>query len=86
MVDIINSDTDKMSVYIVRGFMCVCAAILVGLLFWIGTNVADIPVIKAEITVLNGQLTSQGAENAKRLDDHETRIRKLETEIPRGRK
>lgn len=54
-------------------------AILLGLLGWIGLNIADIPVIKNEITQIKEGMSAQVQINVKRLDDHEARLRNLES-------
>lgn len=61
-----------------RWLATISTAILLSLLGWIGVNIADIPVIKTEITQIKEGMSAQVQINVKRLDDHETRIRTLE--------
>lgn len=51
--------------------------IIIGLMGWIGLNVADIPVIKTQMTMLATSVSQEGW-IAKKLDDHETRLRHIE--------
>lgn len=50
-------------------------SVLLALLAWIGTNVAQIPVINTEIRQLKEMISNVVT---KQLDDHELRIRDLE--------
>lgn len=49
-----------------------------GILGWIGLNIADIPVIKTEIVQIKEGIGVQLQISLKRLEDHEERIRILE--------
>lgn len=61
-----------------RWMATIGTAILLGLLGWIGLNIADIPVIKSEIAQIRTSIADQVFINVKRLDDHEDRLRVLE--------
>ena len=51
--------------------------IIISLMGWIGVNVADIPIIKTQLTAVVQQIGHDGWISEK-LDDHESRIRKME--------
>jgi hypothetical protein len=53
------------------------SVIIIGLMGWIGLNVADIPVIKNQMTTLALSVSQEGW-IAKKLDDHENRLREIE--------
>lgn len=61
-----------------RWMATIGTAILLGMLGWIGLNIADIPVIKTEIVQIKEGMSAQVQINVKRLDDHEARLRDLE--------
>jgi hypothetical protein len=54
------------------------SAIIILLMGWIGANVSDIPVIKNQMTALASAVSQEGW-IAKKLDDHENRIRAMES-------
>lgn len=55
------------------------SSVLLAVIFWIGTNVAHIPVIDEQIHELREELQENVT---KRINDHEGRIRKLEGTTP----
>lgn len=73
-----NKKSSGLSDGFLRWMATIGTAILLGLLGWIGLNIADIPVIKTEITQIKEGMSQQVQINVKRLDDHESRIRILE--------
>lgn len=70
---------------VIKWIAGVGTAIFLGLVGWIGMNVAHIPVIQEQITNINEKLSTQVSSNKEnistnvaRLDDHEIRLRNLE--------
>lgn len=61
-----------------RWMATIGTAVLLGILGWIGLNVADIPVIRTEIVQIKEGMSAQVQINVKRLDDHEARLRIVE--------
>lgn len=67
------------SEYITKGMLTGFGLLIVGLLGWMGMNVADIPVIKS-------QMANIITYNTKRIDDLQARMLGVEETVYRGRK
>lgn len=81
MIEVIRNMAKKpagISDSFLRWMATIGTGILLGLLGWIGLNIADIPVIKTEIVQIKEGMSAQVMTNVKRLDDHEGRLRELE--------
>lgn len=73
-----KENTGMLSDSFLRWLATIGTCVLLSTLAWIGSNVAEIPVIKTEIVQIKEGMSAQVQINVKRLDDHEDRLRILE--------